>query len=332
MVKRTAALLLVLLPALARAQEAIPGASPGGTRAAGHSTDAGGRSIDIEKEDAGFGQEEGEAPRLPRFRGEISALGAELDSEFRQGTAGLSNRFDPQSDLGLPRFTPGFRVSGVIKLHRYFALGAEYFHFGIDGERRTMIHHDFRMGPYPTEVTPGSHVFAAMELQQASFTARFVLSDDSFIRAEFSGGVTWVSYRLGLHPQLPAPATTAPNGSLPGGGFYRGDSESNEAWLAPAIGTFFAWNFHPNIALFFDSCSSYFSFWRTFGSIASINRAGLRWRIWDGLEIVTGAFVVSGQVYDIRDRLKFVGIGSSHGFHQASWLGGGPEIGISFTY
>lgn len=310
MVRHLPLILLLLLPATARAQEPAKEKE---------------RSTDIEHEDAGFGQDPGETPRIPRVRIELTALGAWMDSEFRQGVAGRSNRFNPQSDLGLPRFTLGERIAGTLKIHRYLAIGAEYLRLSSEGHT-TRVKGDFRVGDAPSEVPPYSHVAAAMELQQASFTLRFVAADDETIRAEFSGGITWVSYRLGFHPRLPAPDV------LPGGGMFRGTSESNEAWLCPAIGTFFAWNFHPNVAVFLDSCSSYFSWYRTFGSIASINRFGLRWRVWDGLEIVTGFFIVSGQVYDIRDRLKLVGVESSHVFHQASWLGGGPELGLSFTY
>ena len=96
--------------------------------------------------------------------------------------------------------------------------------------------------------------------------------------------------------------------------------------------TFFCWNFHPRIAVYFETCSSYFSWYRTFGSLASINHGGFRLRVWEGCEVVAGFFIISGQVYDIRDRLKLVGVESSHVFHQASWLGGGPELGISITY
>lgn len=308
--------LVLLVPAAARAQEPAKQ-----------------RSMDIDIEDTGFGQDPDEPPRLPRVRIELDALGAWMDSEFRNGKAGLSNRFNPQYDLGLPRFTLGEHVSFTLKLHRYFAIGAEYFRLSSEG-RKVRTRSDFRMGDLPSEVPPYSFVAAAMELQQATFTLRFVLADDAEIRAEFSGGITWVSYRLGFHPQNPPPPPSAfdSNGRLPGGGVFAGSSKSNEALLAPSIGTFFAWNFHPNIAVYVESVSSYFSFWKQFGSLASINRAGLRWRVWEGLEIVTGVFVVSGQVYDIRDRLDVVGVGSSHHFRQASWLGGGPELGVSFTY
>ena len=288
------------------------------------------RSRDIEKEDAGFGQGEDEQPRIPRVRIELSAIGAVLDSEFREGKAGLSNRFDPQSDLGLPRFTPGFRAAGEVKLQRYLALGGEYFRVSEEGGR-TNVHSDFRLGMLPSEAPPGTAVIGTMELQQASFTVRFVAADDTEIRAEFSGGVTWVSFRVGMHPQPPFPALP-PGGRLPGGGFSAGDSETNQAWLAPAIGTFFAWNFHPHVGVFIDSTSSYFSFHPSFGSLASINRAGFRFRIWAGLEVVVGAFIVSGQIYDIKDRLNLIGVNSNHTFHQASWIGGGPELGLSFTY
>ncbi len=288
--------------------------------------------MDIDKEDPGFGQEEGEAPRLPRVRLELNALMGFMDSDFRRGKAGLSNRMNPQEDLGLPRFTFGARASAVVKIHRYLALGAEYFRFSSEGSK-ARVRYDIRIGSAPSEVTPFSYVSAAMELQQTNLTIRFVAADDAHIRAEFCGGVTWVSYRLGFHPKLPAPVDQFDSeGRLPGGGQFRGTSVKNEAYLAPAIGTYFVWNFHPNVAIFIDTTSSYFSFWRKFGSIASLNRAGFRFRLFDGLEIVTGVFIASGQVYDVRDRLKFIGIGSSHEFRQASWLAGGPEVGVSFTY
>jgi hypothetical protein len=289
------------------------------------------RSMDIDKPDAGFGQEEDEPRLAPRIRIEASGMVGWFDSEFRYGKSGLSNRFDPEGDLGVPRFTHGERVAGEIKLHRYFAIGGEYFHLGAEGTG-TLMHSDFRLGLAPSEVIPGTYAKAAIELQQASFTLRFIAADDNEIRAEFCGGVTWVSFRTGLHPQLPLPLFTNAQGQLPGGGFYKGDSEANEAWLAPAIGTFFAWNFHPHVAIFFDTCSSYFSFWRTFGSIATIDRGGFRFRVAAGIEVTVAAFFVSGQVYDFRDRLAFIGVGSSHIFRQASWIGGGPELGLSLTY
>jgi hypothetical protein len=346
-VKRVLALLLptVLLVAQARAQDAKPGedAKPPETKAS--ETKASEtkppetkpqepkpheRSTDMDKQEAGFGQEEDEQPRLPRIRLELSALGGWFDTEFREGKAGLSNRFDVQSDLGLPRFMLGFRAAGAVKVHRFLSIGGEYFRFSAEGPR-TIVHSDFRLGSLPAEAPPFTAVRGTMELQQASFTLRFVAADDNEIRAEFSGGVTWVSCRVGLHPQPPFPPLP-PGGRLPGGGLSAGASASNEAWLAPAIGTFFAWNFHPHVGIFLDSTSSYFSFYPSFGSLASINRVGFRFRIWAGLEVVAGAFLVSGQVYDIKDRLNVIGVSSNHTFHQASWIGGGPELGLSFTY
>src|SRR5581483_1543484 len=150
-VKKLLLAALLSLPATALAQEHAPE-----------------RSMDIDKEDPGFGQETTEEPRVPRIRIELGCLGCWMDSEFRQGKAGLSNRFDPQSDLGLPRFTLGEHVIFALKLHRYFAVGAEYFRLSSEGPT-TRVRSDFRVGDPPSEVTPGTSVQAEMELQQANF-------------------------------------------------------------------------------------------------------------------------------------------------------------------
>ncbi len=289
------------------------------------------RSMDTEKEDAGFGQDADEPPRIPRIRIELSAMGAIFDCYFREGKAGLSDRFDVESDAGLPRFTPGFLVAGQVKLHRYIALGAQYFLFSVEGPRST-IRHDLRLGNLPAEFPPYSDVKGTMALQQATMTFRFVAADDNEIRAEFAAGFTWVSMRVGIHPQAPAPPPYNLMGQQPGGGYFTGVSERAQAWLAPTLGTFFAWNFHPDVAAFVDTTSAYFSFYPTFGSLATIDRLGLRFKVWNGLEIVTAMFVVSGQVYDIKNRFQFAGTSSDHTYHQASWFGGGPELGVSFTY
>jgi hypothetical protein len=287
------------------------------------------RSTDIDVVEPGFGQDRDEEPRVPRIRLEASYLGAIFDSSYRFGKTGQSNRFDPQSDLGLPRWTNGFRTAIVLKLHRYIAIGAEYFRFASEGPTITS-RSDYRTGFIPSEVPYGSRLSATMELQQLDLTARFVAADDDEIRAEFAVGFVWVSYRLGFHPKPPYPAL-GPDGRLPGGGLSIGTSNANEAYLAPSIGTYFCWNFHPRVAIFFDTTSAYVSLHSTFGSLASINRAGFRVRVVAGLEIVVGLFVVSGQVYDIKDRIPFV-VGQSHTYHQASWLSGGPDVGLSFTY
>jgi hypothetical protein len=338
-VRRPVALALLLLAfgSIAHADDAVATATsslapePSSVAPATSSATPRERSMDMDKEDAGFGQDPDDPPRIPRIRLELSAMGAVMDSTFREGENGRSNLFDPQSDLGLARFTPGFDVQGQIKLHRYFAIGAEYFRFSQEGNR-TSLRYDIRMGPLPSEFPPYTNVKAAMELQQSSFTLRFIAADDNEIRAEFSVGVTYVRFRVGIHPQAPAPPPADSEGHQPGGGFYTGVSQANQAWLAPALGTLFAWNFHPNVAIFLDTTSSYFSFYPTFGSLASIDRLGLRFKIWNGLEIVTAMFLVSGQIYDIKDRLNFIGVSSSHTYHQATWIGGGPELGLSFTY
>jgi hypothetical protein len=275
------------------------------------------------KPNPGFGQDEGDEPRLPRIRIEGAFLGALMDSVARFGHTGRSNTIHTHEDLHVPRWVEGARGEIVIKLHDWIAVGCEYL--TLRGESSVEpVRKDIRLGGnIPTEVPQGFRASADTELQEVNTSLRLVLADTRTIRAEFCLGASWASFRLGVHPSPPIAMPP-----LPGGGQTRGTSRSADAFFLPTLGIFFAWNVTSHFGVFVEQHSGYLS--TKLGSVISVARAGFRVRVWEGLEVVAGIFIVDGQFYEAQERYEARGRG--HIYRQADWIGGGPDIGLSFTY
>ncbi|MBI3723245.1 hypothetical protein HY251_04715 [bacterium] len=268
----------------------------------------------------GFGQDEGDAPREERVRFEGSLLGAIFDSSFRYGKSGRSNRFDPQAELSVPRWTTGARGAFAFKVFGFYGAGVNYISLTAEGPVRP-AGEDVRMGIPARELPQSARASARVEFQQLAIDLRLWLVDNADFRAECYAGFGWVSYRLGIHPAAPFP--------LPQGGASMAISRSTEAFFTPVLGIVFVWNPTSRVGLYIDTILNYFS-WSRPGSSAGLTRAGVRLRLAYGLEAVLGIFVVSGQVYDLRD--AFGSRASGHEFKQSSWIGGGPELGLSSTF
>ncbi|MBI3722586.1 glycosyltransferase family 39 protein [bacterium] len=317
--------LLLALPATARAQEASPGArdtpapppiaSPRRDEKEPRPAEKG------EQEKEGFGQEPGAEPRLPRIRLEVSYVAAFLQSRARQGRTGASNTIFPHENVHVPRWNMGERGSVVVKLHRYLAVGFEFVRVSSEGSREP-VNKDVRWGGIPTEVPEGSRASGSVEIEQGNVSLRLVAADGPEFRVEVGAGFAWSSYRLAIHPA--PPLTLGAGGGLP-----FGSSRRIVGYFAPTLGTFFSWNVAGSrVAIFLDQYSGYFA--TRIGSVTSFARAGVRFQVARGFEIVLGAFLIAGNIFDIHDRWENRAHG--HRWRVADWTGGGPDIGLSFTY
>lgn len=281
------------------------------------------RSAEVEDELApGFGQDPDEKPRIPRIRLEGAFQSIWFESRAKNGHRGTANTIKPHQDLEVPNQAFAARATVVLKLHRVVAIGAEYRFFDSDGPApilRRRVAYGLAILP------PGQRAFGKIEVMQGDLDIRIVAADNARFRAEYFAGMAWISFRLGIHPQPPF-LQASPDTRM-----VQGDSKREEDYFGPTLGLFFAWNFHDRIAVFLENRSAYICPAR-FGSYASWIRAGFRFRIRDGLEIVLAGSWESGQILEIRDAGFFGKRASGHIFRSAAWFGGGPEIGLSFTY
>jgi hypothetical protein len=275
------------------------------------------------RDEPGFGQAPDEAPRLPRIRLEGAFAGAWFDSLARIGHTGASNSINPHDDLHVPRWLVGERGLIVLKFHRWFAAGIEYLEFSGEGASKP-VRRDVRIGGnVPTEVPQGFRASGVLEWEETHASARLVLADDAQIRAELVLGAAWARVRLGVHPQGPWAPTP-----LPGFGQPKGTSRSVGSIFFPTLGLFLAWNPIEELGFYLEEHTGYLGM--PVGTYNSVMRGGIRLHVFRGLEVLLGAFIVDGQFYDVHDRYENRARG--HIFRQVRWLGGGPDVGLSFTY
>src|SRR5204862_511391 len=82
------------------------------------------------------------------------------------------------------------------------------------------------------------------------------------------------------------------------------------------------------VAVFVDQYSGYFSL--RIGSVTSVARAGIRLHVGRGVELVLAASLIAGNIFDIHDRWESRPHG--HRYRVADWTGGGPDLGLSYTF
>lgn len=270
-----------------------------------------------------FGQEPGEERTRIRFHAEGTWAGAFFDSRFKWGQSGHVNSWDPQRDAKVPRFATGAFGWVGFKMFDFYGMGLRWLSLSSDGADRA-VKRDIRVGNPASEYTLGARADSRVAFDQISFTLDLFVLDDPVYRLDAYMGLTWASYRVRIHPDLPLQSPVLQPGSL-----SLTQGRATEAWFTPMLGIFFAWNVHPRFAVFVDAMINYFS-WSEVGSTAGHTRAGVRVKLWRGLELVVGGFYLSGQVFDLRDAWGDRGPG--HQYRQSRWSAVGPEVGLSFIW
>jgi hypothetical protein len=281
-------------------------------------------SAEVEEEPPpGFAQEPDEKLRIPRIRLEGAFDTIFYQARAKSGERGLgATAIELTRDLKLPSPALGARFTAVLKVHRFLAFGAEWHGWSATGPTRSISR---RLSYGDAVFPPRQRMFGKIEVMQGDLNIRIVAADDARFRAEFFFGMAWISFRLGIHPESPfmqVPFDTR---------LVQGTSKREEEYFGPTLGLFFCWNFHERVAVFFEQRSGYIAPAR-FGSLASWARAGFRFHLGGGVEVLVAGAWDSGQILDIRDASIFPQRSPGHVYHWANWFGGGPEIGLSYTY
>lgn len=261
-----------------------------------------------------FGNDEGDIElRLPRLRFEATARIAGLGrTKTKIGPARTAHTFAPTTDTHLPREPMwGGRLMLEMRFHEALAVGVHYTTLQLDGPRRHVHHTGVALG---TVVFPGgSRVKTSLDIQEGDVFLRYVVLDDVRYRLGFGIGAGWTSYRIQLR-----------GGALHAGGRV-------ETFFTPTVGYFLALRLLPATYVYVESSAGLIAPWR-FPSLYAETRAGLRFHLGQGVELLLAVNFTSAQIEDVDDLWGGRPDRPDHRWKQASWSAVGGEVGFSFTY
>lgn len=241
-------------------------------------------------------------------------LGPSLRSEVTHGPDVIATKLLTGSDLHVPDVmtTIGWRALADVKVHRWISLGAQGTRLVTETGRRTV--HYRGVGLQAVVFGPGSRVRTTIDALFAEAFVRLVVRDDpETVRISIGLGGAWASHRIVLR-----------RGDLTAAGraetFF---TPTLSSWAALRLGD-------APLSLFFESTTGVFAPWR-FPSIVSEFRAGVRWHLPGGVEVVVAGAMSSGRIEDTDD-LWGGTYEDDDRRRRASWLGVTLDVGLSITF
>lgn len=241
-------------------------------------------------------------------------LGPSIRSEVTHGPDVIATKLLTASDLHVPEImtTIGWRALADVKVHRWISLGLHGTRLVTETGRRTV--HYRGVGLQAVVFGPGSRIRTTLDALFVEAFARFVVRDDpEGVRFSIGVGGAWASHRIVLRRGDLTAAGRAETFFVP----------TLSSWLAVRLGA-------TPLSLFLESTTGLFAPWR-FPSLLSEFRAGVRWHLPGGVELVVAGATSSGRIedtddlwggkYDPGDRRR-----------RASWLAVTLDVGLSVTF